>query len=304
MRIATAYDNLTTIELINEQRSALSKIQEQISSGRRVVEPKDDPVAAANAERLRSSLARIEMERRSVGYAQQFLGQADGALSDAAQNLQAARELLVSAANPTNTPAERETVAKQLRGMREQLISIANRTNGAGSYLFGGQGATAAPFSGTNSIAYQAQTGERTVGQSLGFTVSLDGNAAFTQVTADNVAPENIFDRLLAVATTLEDASASASTVRSEVNAGLNGIDRTIGSLSLRRTQVGEQLRQIDEHEASLSATDGVDRAYLSDLIDVDLAKAISDMSITETSLTASIKTYKTMSELSLFNYL
>ncbi len=304
MRIATAYDNLTTIESINERRSSISKIQEQISSGRRIIEPKDDPVAAAGAERVRASLARIELERRSVGYAQQFLGQAEGALSDASQNLQSARELLLTAANPTTGPSERETIAKQLRGMREQLISVANRTNGAGSYLFGGQGANAAPFAGTDAITYQAQNGERSVGRELQFTVSLDGNSAFTQVRADNAAPENIFDRLLAIARTLEDATASATTVRTDVNAAISTIDRTIGSLSIRRTQVGEQLRQIDEHEASMSAKDGIERAYLSDLIDVDLAKAISDMSINETALDASIKTYRSMSELSLFKYL
>ena len=304
MRISTAYDNLTNIESINERRSAISDIQAQISSGRRVVEPKDDPVAAANAERVRGSLARIELERRSIGYAQQFLGQADGALSDASQNLQSARELLVSATNPSYSPAERESIARQLRGMREQLISVANRTNGAGSFLFGGQGANAAPFVGADAITYQAQRGERTVGQELEFTVSLDGNAAFTEVAAENAPPENIFDRMLAVARTLEDSNASATTVRAEVNAAISGIDRTIGSLSLRRTQVGEQLRQIDEHEASMLARDGVERAYLSSLIDVDLAKAISDMSINETTLDASIKTYRTMSDLSLFKYL
>ncbi len=304
MRIATAYDNLTSIESINDRRSAISKTQEQISSGRRVVEPKDDPVAAANAERMRASLARIELERRSIGYAQQFLGQADGALSDASENLQSARELLLTAANGSYGADERESIAKQLRGMREQLLSVANRSNGAGAYLFGGQGASAAPFAGTDAITYQAQLGDRTVGQSLEFTVSLDGNSAFTQIPIANGSPENIFDRLLAVARTLENATVSATTLRSDVNAAIQGIDQSLGNILLKRTQVGEQLRQIDEHEASMQAKDGIDRAYLSDLIDVDLAKAISDMSINETTLEASIKTYRTLADLSLFKYL
>ncbi len=304
MRIATAYDNLTSIESINDRRSAISRTQEQISSGRRVVEPKDDPVAAANAERMRASLSRIELERRSIGYAQQFLGQADGALSDASQNLQSARELLLTAANGTYSASERDSIAQQLRGMREQLISVANRSNGAGSYLFGGQGSSSAPFQGTDAITYAAQLGERSVGQSLEFTVSIDGNSAFTQIASANAAPENIFDRLLSVARTLENPTISATTLSSEVNSAIQGIDHSLGALSLRRTRVGEQLRQIDEHEASLQARDGVDRAYLSDLIDVDLAKAISDMSINETTLDASIKTYRTLSDLSLFKRL
>lgn len=304
MRIGTAHETQQSIESISERRAELSRLQESIATGRRVLEPKDDALAAANAERLRASLARVDMEKRTIGFARQVLGQADGALSDANETLQSARELLVAASSSSYSSEQRAMMAQQLRGMRDQLLMIANRGDGIGNYLFGGQGTQSAPFVGSDPVTFAPQLGERQVGQTLDYSLSLDGNATFTEIQRPGAAPENIFNRLLQVARTLEDPSASAATVRNDVLAGMTGVDVAITSVSARRTQIGEQLRQIDVHESSLSSQEIQQRSYLSDLIDVDLAKAISEMSARQLALDASIKTYKAMSDLSMFRYI
>lgn len=303
-RVATFYDTTASVEAISNRRAEIARIQDQIATGKRVVEPKDDALAIANAERVRASLARIEIEKRTIGYARTVLGQAEGALADAGSTLQSARELLLSASNSTFTVDQRQQVAQQLRGMREQLLNIANRGDGVGNYLFGGQGASSEPFTGANFVSYQPQLGEREVGESMEFTLSLDGNQTFTQIPTPAGGVENIFDRLYGLAVVLEDPSVDPTSLTAAVKDGIAGIDAALNSASTRRTQVGEQLRQIDSHELSLASKDIAQRAYLSDLIDIDLAKAISDMSANQLALDASIKTYKSMADLSLFKYI
>ena len=99
MRVSsTAFTNETNVRELKASRDALEHTQQQISTGRRLVGPSDDPVAAADAERARGQLARFELEKRTMSFAKNVLGQADGALSDATGLLQNARDTLVAAA--------------------------------------------------------------------------------------------------------------------------------------------------------------------------------------------------------------
>ena len=54
--------------------------------------------------------------------------------------------MVLAAGNPSYSDAERADLAQTLRGLRDQLLSVANRGDGAGGYLFGGQGTSEPPF--------------------------------------------------------------------------------------------------------------------------------------------------------------
>ena len=73
MRIATGYAQKVALDGITDRQAALIKSQEQLSSGKRINRPSDDPAAAAEAEKVRSRQARMDAEKRAVGYAQQQL---------------------------------------------------------------------------------------------------------------------------------------------------------------------------------------------------------------------------------------
>ena len=66
--------------------------------------------------------------------------QTESALGDAGELMQQARELIVSAGNGSYSDAERAQIGQRIRGLRDQLFALANRADGAGGYLFGGQG--------------------------------------------------------------------------------------------------------------------------------------------------------------------
>jgi flagellar hook-associated protein 3 FlgL len=301
MRIATAYAQQIAIDGITERQSQLLDTQNQLSSGRRVNSPSDDPSAAAEAERLRSREARLGSEQRAIEQARQMLGSADGALGDATDLLQSARESLLAAGNATTGPADRAKYAEQLRQVREQLLSVANRGDGAGGFVFGGQGAVTAPIDSSGTV-YTPVAGMQTVGQDMVNPVSLDGRENFTAIrTATGT--ESIFAQLDAAIATLSDATATVAVSTGAANTALSAVDRALDRFSFTRTMVGERLKAIDAHEQAITTGSIDNQARLADLVDVDFAKTISSMTQHQTALEAAMKSYATISKMSLFDY-
>ena len=292
---------------LRTRREALDRTQEQIATGRRVVRPSDDPAAAAEAERTRASLSRIDSERRTLGAARTALGQADSALSDAGGLLQDAHETLVAAGNGSYGPTERAHLAAQLASTREQLLSVANRPGVDGGFLFGGLGATEAPFrddaAAGGSVTYTAQAGQQRVGQALVLDVSQDGREAFTAQSAGGTR-QNVFEVLDRAVALLRDPAATPATLAAGLGPARDGVSTGLDALGLRRTQVGEQLRAIDLREQTLGGTAVEAQSRLSNLVDLDLAEGLSQMSSQQSALDVAMKTYSQVSQMSLFKYL
>lgn len=301
MRIGTAYAQQIAIDGISERQSRLLEVQGQMSSGRRVNSPSDDPAAAAEAERLRSRESRLGAEQRAIEQARQMLSSADSALGDATDLMQSARESLLAAGNATTGAADRAKYAEQLRQVRDQLLSVANRSDGTGGFIFGGQGAVAAPIDSTGTV-YTPPAGMQQVGQDMVNPVSLDGRENFTAIrTATGT--ESIFAQLDTAIATLSNPNATSSVSTAASNTALSAVDRALDRFSYTRTMVGERLKAIDAHEEAV-ATGSIDnQARLSNLVDVDFAQAVSEMTQHQTALQAAMKSYAQISKLSLFDY-
>lgn len=152
-RLGTAnmYDN--ALRNLGARQTGLSNLQENLTSGKRVVRASDDPVSAAQAERALNRLTRIQTEQRALETQRNAIAQAESALGDAIGLVQNARELMVNAGSPALTANDRATIANQLQGLREQLQEVANRKDTNGIPLLGALGSALAPFLGPQSTA-------------------------------------------------------------------------------------------------------------------------------------------------------
>lgn len=126
MRVGTAnmYDN--ALRNLGERHSSLVGLQDNLTSGKRVVRPSDDPVAAAQAERALTRITRIQTEQRALEVQRNAIAQAEGSLGDAVNLVQEMRELMVKAGSGTLTPNDRKTIAQQIQSLRDQFIDVAN----------------------------------------------------------------------------------------------------------------------------------------------------------------------------------
>jgi flagellar hook-associated protein 3 FlgL len=186
MRVATLHTSLAQVDAITSRQAEQAQLQSRITSGLRVQTPGDDPAAAAQAELARSRLAHLQQDQRATQMATSLLGTADGALSHGVDLLQSAREALVAAADGAYSSTDRKALAQTLRATREQLLQVANSGDGAGGYVFGGQGTTAAPFSGASAPAFGAAAGVQRIGEQAGYAASVDGRAVFVDVPQGN----------------------------------------------------------------------------------------------------------------------
>lgn len=181
-RLGTAnmYDN--ALRNLGARQTSLSNLQENLTSGKRVVRASDDPVSAAQAERAINRLSRIQTEQRALETQRNAIAQAESSLGDAVDLIQKFRELVVNAGDGTLTPNDRTTIANQLQGLREQLVEVANRKDTNGIPLLGALGSALAPFLGPMSsspdYSFAGLPGQ---GASSGVAIpgTLDGDATF-----------------------------------------------------------------------------------------------------------------------------
>ena len=163
MRVATALRYQTAVESLQRRQADLAETQLQMTSGKRINKPSDDPIGAARAERAFVAQQRIGSEQRLVDASRNAMTLAESALGQAGEVLQSVRETLVAAGNGSYSAGERAAQAAQLGQFRSQLLALANQGNGAGGYLFGGQGATAMPFLDTPAGVLPAATAGQTL---------------------------------------------------------------------------------------------------------------------------------------------
>ncbi len=305
MRVATAGAFDRSIDGIIDQRAQLVRVQEQLSSGTRITRLSDDPMAAADAERARSGISRLDVEKRMIDYAQQMLGLAEGALSSGTDLLQTTRESLLQASSSTLNASDRAAIAQQLQAQHDELLSLANRSDGAGGFVFGGQGTTGVPFQQGSSVTYAAQTGAQMLPTDPAIPTRLDGNDTFMNLPAPGgVGAQSIFKTLTDAIAVLKDPTASGQAVTTAMRAGVDGVDAALDRLSLKRAQVGEYGRTIDDRRTLIESGQLDMTTWMSSQRDVDYAKAISDLSTMQTALNASMQAYSKISKTSLLDYL
>lgn len=187
LRITTAQSFDTGIERLQQRQRELAQTQEQMTSGKRVLKASDDPMAAARAERALASFARSEADQRALQASRHHMSLTESTLADTGELLQQVREALVAAGNGSYSDAERATVAERLAGLRGQLLSLANQGDGAGGYLFAGQGASQPPFvDAAGGVVFRGTAGELRGADAAALPLSVDGQAAWLAAPSGN----------------------------------------------------------------------------------------------------------------------
>ncbi len=162
MRVSTLGSFQNGLGLMQRLQSALDHTQRQISSGRRILTPSDDPVASARAIGIRESIARLDQFDRNANIATNRLAQEEVALQSANDVLQRVRELALQANNGTQSNESRAQIAVELDELLDQLVQVANQKDGSGAFLFSGnlqdtQPVSRSPF----GFVYNGDQGQR-----------------------------------------------------------------------------------------------------------------------------------------------
>lgn len=313
-RVSTANSYDRTLHNIGQRSSELSKSQEHISSGKRVLRASDDAVAATLAERARSRQLRNESDLRALEASRTALTQVESALGDGIELTQQARELIVQAGNSTLSATDRGILAKQIDGLRDQLLEVANRKDTSGLTLFGGLGGGSKPFDHKAGIApdeeinFYGQNGQYLPTENA-LPKAVDGSVAWrvdspaTPLTAAKADGEvaYIFDILEETAKALRDPAKDLATT---VGNGLADVDKALENMRMVRGQAGQWLNRADSMENLFQDRDLFHEQEISDLTDLDLAKGYSEFQTQQLALNAALQSYAQVQKKSLFQYM
>jgi flagellar hook-associated protein 3 FlgL len=149
-----------------DQQEGLSRTQEQLATGRRVLSPSDDPVAATQILALQKNVDITTQYQDNITYIKNRLGIEDELINSATNVVQRVRELTVQAANITNSDKDRQAIAQEVQQRLEELMGIANTKDPNGEYIFGGYKGEIPPVTYdtvTETFTYRGDQGVRDI---------------------------------------------------------------------------------------------------------------------------------------------
>lgn len=186
MRISSQQIFSGGINRLQGINSNLVDTQQQISTGKKVNKPSDDPVAAARILKLDQELRRVDTYQRNANLADNRLKQEESALASSVDIIQRVRELTVQAGSGSLSPSDRESISAELKERLGQLANITNTRDASGEYIFSGfQGQTPAfAKDGAGDWKYQGDEGQRVLEIDDGVTVPISdhGKGIFVDV--------------------------------------------------------------------------------------------------------------------------
>ncbi|WP_400243403.1 flagellar hook-associated protein FlgL [Niallia sp. JL1B1071] len=192
MRVTQSMLTNNNLKYISNSYSDLQKLSDQITTGKKITKPSDDPVVAMKGMRYRTQVAEIEQYQRNLNEGYNWMENADTTLDSANQILQKIRELTVQASNDTYDPISRKNIVNEMTTLQEQLVTLAETKVGE-KYIFNGTNTASSPIN-LNQIdmefsAFQMGLSDGSINPSE-YVVNYQGNK-YTYDSTDNLFKDN-----------------------------------------------------------------------------------------------------------------
>ena len=307
MRISSNTIYEAGVSAMQQQNAKLLQAQQQISTGRRIPTPADDPIGAAQALQVTQAQTMNAQYSTNAGSASDSLTLEESVLGNITSLLQDVRDISVTAGNGALSSKERAMLATDLSGRYQQLLGLANTVDGNGQYLFSGYQGGVRPFTQTapGTIDYNGDQGQRLIQISASeqLAVSDAGSDVFQRIPNVAGGYQDVFKTIDNLVQLLQTSPGGAG-LSTGLAAAMSNIDNALDNVSAVRASAGSRLKELDAIQNA-----GEDRALqysqtLSRLQDVDYAKAAAELMQQQVSLQAAQQTYVKVAGLSLFNYL
>jgi flagellar hook-associated protein 3 FlgL len=270
------------VSLMDQAQQAQNNAAQELSTGRRVNLPSDNPAAEATMIDENSQSAAIDQYTASSDSLTDVLNTANSTLDSVTTLLQRAVSLGVEGANGTNNQTDLNSIAAEVSGIQSQVIALAN-TSYAGHYLFAGTSTGNVPYVADaidpTQIDYVGndQQNHVQIGTGLSVASNLPGSSIFSQ------SGTNVFDALQSLVTALQSGdSSSIATAEASVSDSLNAVDTA-------QVFYGNTVDELTTNETYLSQEKLNITTYQNTLVASDTAEAATDVTQAETVLNATI---------------
>ncbi|TLX59200.1 flagellar hook-associated protein 3 [Stutzerimonas nosocomialis] len=303
MRISNAQITALMHGSMNTSSEKLGKLMQQMATGERLLLPSDDPIASVRVLRIQREEASLAQYRSNIANVSGNLSKQETNLKAASDSMLSVRDLLLWAANGSNTSEDLGAIANELETLEKTILSFANVRDEEGRYLFSGT------LSDRPAIVFDEATGR----------YALNGNDKYRQAAVangvlveENVTAAQVFgdvsmlNELNALVQMLKDPALDAGdpAVRARITATLGSLDATHGDLLGAVTELGGRQNTLTLLTDSNEDVSLVNQKIEGELSRLDYAGASIDLNNYQMALQATQKTYLKINELSLFGLL
>lgn len=264
MRVTQSMLSNNMLRNLSNSYSRLGKLQDQISTQKKFTKPSDDPVAAMMGMNYRSDLNRIQQYQRNIGEVRNWIDSTDDSLDKAVSALQRIRELTVQASNGTYEEAQRKAIAEEVKQLKDQLQNIGD-TQVGGKYIFNGTKTNERP---SDTGVYSSGKIELEVFSGIKIQTNVEGGPLFGDMLSDT-------GDIKGLITALETNDPA-------IGDFLGKIDANIDEFLAARASVGAKQNRVELMEDRLSQQEVFSTRILSENEDIDIEKAIMELTTQE----------------------
>jgi flagellar hook-associated protein 3 FlgL len=224
-----------------QQTAALSRLQQQASSGNRILAPEDDPLGSVAVINYTAQDAAFSADLANVNTATTVLNVGVSTLQSASDAVVSAKSLAIEANNPANDQNGLNAIATEVDSLLQRLTSLANTQN-SGQYLFGGTKTQQPPFvtDAAGHVSYVGGQQRANVPVSPGQTVDTNyvGSAVF-QAPNPAGGTDDAFQTLANLSATLRNTAGLSSSAQAQaLTNSLAALERINNNI---QSAIGEQ---------------------------------------------------------------
>jgi flagellar hook-associated protein 3 FlgL len=267
MRVTQNMLNNTMMRNLNNSWERMGRLQEMLSSGKKISKPSHDPVIAVRGMLYRTTILENEQFRSNTDEAVSFLQETESAVYEGVNVLSRIKELVTQAANDTLTSDERKKIKEEIVQLRDHLGTVANMTF-SGRYLFNGTDTLNPPydenskkFTGTNSADIQLE-----ISTGINVPINVKGTELF------GTSPSGVFDDLQKIIDNIENEKGN------EITAYIGDVQKHIDKFLEVQASVGARVNRIQFVQNRLDTQNQGTRDIMSKGEDADMAKVIMDL--------------------------
>jgi flagellar hook-associated protein 3 FlgL len=282
---------------LQQSQSAVNTALLQVSTGKSVSVPSDNPAASANMVQNTISTQDVDQYTQNAGTVLSMVQTADSALSSVVSSLTKAVTLGVEGANGTTNASDQQAIATQVQGILTNVVSLAN-TSFQGSYLFGGTATGQAPYTADPTSAsgykYNGNSGINSV--AVGDDLRVQSNVPGSQIFSNS--SNDVLGSLSSLVTALQSGNNSAiQSATNSITSALNYVGQQRVLYANAETQLNSQETYLQQETVSLTS-------QANSLVGVDMAQAATSLAQAQTANSAALAAAAKVLPETLLNYL
>jgi len=301
-RITNQMTSQMTLAGIESALDRLDTTQQQLSTGKSINQPSDNPSGTALALQLNTDLSNLTSYSNNVTDGTGWATAQSSALTDITNCVQRIQELTVEAANGTQTTADMQASAQEVNQLIDQIKQDAN-TQYNGQYVFSGSATSTEPYLSGSNDSYAGNTGQvtRTIGPNTSLTVNsnLSGVLGSGQTVSGQSAGDGL---LLNTLRNISDDMQSGNS--SALNSDLSALKTNQNSLNGLAANVGAVQDRLQMASSRIQTLQTSDTQVLSNTQDADMATTEINFSTQQAALTAALQAGAHIVQQSLMNFL